>query len=231
MLSRLSGLGGMAVDLLFPARCIGCGREGAFICQSCRLKLNRIAPPVCTVCGCPLAGNESCPACLEKERNIDGIRSPFRFDGTIRRAVHQLKYGNLWAIARPLAVLMAEHFAASPVPGEALVPMPLHPRRLRARGYNQSLLLAKELGRLIGLPVAECVARIRYVSPQARAASAVERHKNVAGCFACRRHLGGQGLIIVDDVATSGATLDACAAALKTAGAGPVWGFTLAREV
>jgi ComF family protein len=126
---------------------------------------------------------------------------------------------------------MAEHFAASPIHGEALVPMPLHPRRLRERGYNQSLLLAKEMGRLIDLPVYECVARIRYVSTQARAASAAERRENVAGCFACRRRLGGRGLIIIDDVATSGATLDACAAALKTAGAGPVWGFTLAREV
>jgi len=183
------------------------------------------------VCGCPLAGDESCPACLDKGRSIDGIRSPFRFEGTIRRAVHQLKYNNLRAVARPLAVLMAEYFDASPVPGEVLVPMPLHPRRLRERGYNQSLLLAKELGGLVGLPVSECISRIRYVSPQAKAASAAERHKHVAGCFACRRRLDGRGLIIIDDVATSGATLNACAAALKMAGAGPVWGFTLAREV
>lgn len=231
MLSRLSSLGGMAVGLLFPARCLGCGREGAFICRACQVKLSRITPPVCPVCGRPLAGNEPCPACLDKERSIDGVRSSFRFEGTIRRAVHRLKYNNLRAIARPLAALMAEHFATSPVPGEALVPMPLHPRRLRERGYNQSLLLARELAKLVGLPVAECVSRIRYASPQTKAASAAERHENVAGCFACRCNLGGQGLIIVDDVATSGATLDACAAALKTAGAGPVWGFTLAREV
>ena len=227
----MSGLGGMAVDLLFPARCIGCGREGAFFCPSCESGLSRITPPVCPVCGQPLTENDPCPACLEKGRGIDGIRSPFRFEGDIRRAIHQLKYNNLRAIARPLAALMAEYFSAAPIPGEALVPMPLHPRRLRERGYNQCLLLSRELSKHISLPVIECAVRTRYVSPQARAASATERQENVRGAFSCRRRLGGQGLIIIDDVATSGATLEACARALKSAGAGPVWGFTLAREV
>lgn len=231
MLPSLSGLGGMVANLLFPARCLGCDREGAFFCPSCRARLGRIDPPVCLVCGLPLPDGEICPACLEKDHAIDGIRSPFRFDGTMRRAIHQLKYNNLRAVARPLAEMMADYFISRPITGEALVPVPLHPTRLRERGYNQSRLLAGELGKIIGLPVDECLIRRRYVSPQARASSAAQRHENVSGAFACRRSPGRRALIVVDDVATSGATLDACAVALKDAGAVSVWGFTLAREI
>jgi ComF family protein len=118
------------------------------------------------------------------------------------------------------------------MPGEALVPVPLHPVRLRERGYNQCQLLSKELGKLVGLPVmVDCISRKRYTSPQARAASASQRRDNVMAAFTCTGDLRYKKVIIVDDVATSGATLDACAAALKAAGAGSVWGLTLAREV
>ncbi len=233
MLPPLIGLKKAALDLLFPRWCIGCGREGDYICDSCRQMLSVISPPICPRCGRPQSEGELCPGCVDWQAGIDGIRSPFLFDGLIRQAVHELKYRNLRALASPLAELMYDYLIKNPLPGEVLVPVPLHRKRYRERGYNQSALLALELGKLTGLPVIEnCLVRQSYVLPQARAASVGERHENVAGAFACRDgRLRGKGVILVDDVSTSGATLDACAGVLKSAGAAEIRGLTLALEL
>ncbi len=155
------------------------------------------------------------------------------FDGTMRRAIHNLKYRNLRAIATPLAELLKKSFIANPVPGEVLVPVSLHPKRLGERGYNQSSLLARGLGKLTDLVVVgDCLIRERSTLPQARTASVEERQRNVAGAFICRDgSLSDKLVLLIDDVSTSGATLAACAAALKNAGASPVWGLALAREI
>jgi len=190
-------------------------------------------PPICPRCGKPQASGILCPACGSWQAEIDGIRSPFRFDGVMRQAIHQLKYRNLRALAVPLAKLLQDYLTTSHVPGEALVPVPLHQKRLRQRGYNQSRLLAQELGKLINLPVVDdCLIRLRHAPPQARTSTVDERRSNVADAFTCRNHkLRGKQVLLVDDVSTSGATLDACAAALKAAGASSVWGLALAREI
>jgi ComF family protein len=127
---------------------------------------------------------------------------------------------------------MADSLASHAVPGDVLVAVPLHPERLRHRGFNQSELLAAELGRLTGISEERgLLLRHRDTPPQARTGSADLRRENVAGAFACRdRRLKDRKVILVDDVCTSGATLDACAAALKRGGASSVWGLTLARE-
>jgi len=151
----------------------------------------------------------------------------------MRQAIHQLKYQNLRTLAAPLAQLLSDYLDTSPVPGEVLVSVPLHRKRLRERGYNQSGLLARELGKLTRIPVVDdCLLRERHASPQARTANVDERRKNVAGVFACRDdRLRDKQVLLIDDVATSGATLDACAAALRAAGAVSVWGLVLAREI
>ena len=232
VLPRLAKLKGMAIDLLFPQWCVGCGKEGGFICDSCHRSLSRIMPPLCPRCGKPQPSGILCPGCVGWPAEIDGIRSPFRFDGVMRQAIHQLKYRNLRALAIPLAKLLKDYLATSPVPGEVLVPVPLHPKRIRERGYNQSRLLAKELGKLTGLPVVDnCLIRQRYAPPQAKTSTVDERRSNAAHAFTGRDHrLQGKQVLLIDDVSTSGATLDACAAALKAAGATSVWGLTLARE-
>jgi ComF family protein len=110
--------------------------------------------------------------------------------------------------------------------------VPLHPRRLRSRGYNQAVLLARELGKLAGLPVEEkALRKERNTPPQARATSAHERRENVKGSFSCRpESVEGKQVLLLDDVCTTGATLEACSLVLKEAGASSVWGLTLARE-
>ena len=222
----------MALDLLFPQWCVGCGREGDMLCPACRLSLLPIEPPICPRCGLPQPEGVLCPGCAAAPAEIDGIRSPFLFEGVTRRAVHELKYHNIRALAEPLAGLLYDYLVARPLPADVLVPVPLHPRRRRERGYNQSGLLARELGRLAGMPVVdECLFRRHYTSPQARAASIQQRRSQMADAFACRDGgLAGCRVLLIDDVTTSGATLNACAGALKSAGAASVWGLTVAAE-
>lgn len=151
----------------------------------------------------------------------------------MRKAIHQLKYYNLKAISCCLAELLADYLQSNPLPGETLVPVPLHPHRLRERGYNQSSLLARELGKLVGLPVIEdCLVRVKEAKPQVKALSVKERQENVIGAFACRDDkVSDKQIILIDDVCTSGATLESCATALKNGGAISIWGLTLAREI
>ncbi|MFC1937590.1 double zinc ribbon domain-containing protein [Chloroflexota bacterium] len=233
MLPQVTKLRGAVIDFLFPCWCVGCGKEGSFICPSCQHSLARIVPPICPRCGKPQSSGVLCPHCVGWQASIDGIRSPFRFEGVMREAIHQLKYKNVRALARPLVELMRDYVAGYPVPAEVLVPVPLHRKRLRERGYNQSGLLARELGRLLNMPVMEdCLIRERYAPPQARTSLLSERQRNVAGAFVCSdNRLEGKQVLLIDDVSTSGATLDACAAALKAAGATSVWGLVLAREI
>jgi ComF family protein len=118
------------------------------------------------------------------------------------------------------------------IEGDAILPVPLHRARLRNRGYNQSALLAQKLGKLAGLPVVEnCLIRIKDSEPQARTRTGEERRRNVAGAFACKDDvLSGSRVILIDDVCTTGATLEACAETLKHSGVTSVWGLTIARE-
>ena len=223
----------LAVDSFFPRRCVGCEKVGGFLCPECLGKLPRLLSPLCPNCGRPQASGIICPSCWQRQTEIDGTRSLFRFDEVIRKAIHQLKYRNLKAISPCLAELLADYLRSNPLPGEALVCVPLHPRRLRERGYNQSSLLARELGRRIALPVIEdCLVRVKQAQPQVRAVDVEERRRNVADAFVCRdEKVGGKQIILIDDVCTSGATLESCAAALKSKGATSVWGLTLAREI
>jgi len=233
VLPPITRLKRVALDLLFPPWCIGCGREGNYICDSCRQQLPVIVPPFCPRCGRPQAQGTPCPGCIEAQAEIDGIRSPFLFNGVIRHAIHELKYRNLRAIAPLLAGFLNDFLLENPVPGDVLVPVPIHRKRQRERGYNQSSLLVRELGRLNGLPVVDdCLVRRAYTPPQARTSSVIDRRENVAGAFTCADgRLRGKQVLLIDDVSTSGATLNACAGVLKSAGAATVWGLVLALEL
>lgn len=131
-----------------------------------------------------------------------------------------------------MAELMAAYLKANPLPGEVLVAVPLHTQRVRERGYNQSYLLARELSSRTGLDLCDPLIRSRYTISQTKTANVTERRKNVSAAFLCNDPVvKGRRVILIDDVVTSGATLDECARMLKGAGALSVWGFTFAREI
>jgi competence protein ComFC len=233
VLPQLSKFRGAALNLLFPQRCLGCGEEGEILCRSCLNSALRIMPPICPKCGKPQSSGVLCPRCVNWKTDLDGIRSPFRFDGVIREAIHQFKYKNIRTLSAPLANLLKDYYFLNSIPTQALVPVPLHSKRLKERGYNQAELLAQELGKLLHFPVIiDCLVRDSYILPQAKTSSAEERHKNVKDAFSCRSSkLTGIQVLLIDDVSTSGSTLDACAAALKSSGVVSTWGLVIAREL
>jgi competence protein ComFC len=237
VLPQVAELKRLALDMLFPPWCIGCGKENEYICPACRKSLKAIVPPVCLRCGRPILPEEKrqegCQGCINWQNSLDGLRAPFLFESLVRDAVHELKYNNFRAISCEMARLMYEYFRKNPIPGDVLVPVPLHYNKLHDRGYNQSTLLVKEFGRLCGLPVIEkSLVRMKYTPAQARSVGVKERQENVSGAFFCRDYcLRGKKVILIDDVSTSGATLNACASALKEKGTETVWGLTFALEL
>jgi len=148
----------------------------------------------------------------------------------MREAIHRLKYSNSQDLAAPLGEMMASYWQDVHLPADVIVPVPLHARRLRERGYNQAALLARELGKGVGLPVLEnALIRVRETSPQVDL-NAEDRKENVRGAFHCfDDRLAGNRVLLGDDVYTTGATLEACSLALKQRGVRPVWALTLAR--
>ena len=230
---RLDQIKDTFLDLLFPLYYVGCGREGDLICIRCRDALPRIEPPWCYICGLPRSGPCVCGTNRSKTWLLDGLRSPFRFEGTIREAIHSLKYRNIRAIAGPLAEYLADYHRGESLKTDVLVAVPLHSKRLRERGYNQSELLARSLAKAGGLPlIADCLHRTRDTPPQARSTNVEERRANVARAFSCKPgSVTGKSVLIIDDVTTTGATLEACAQELKKAGAISVWALTVAREL
>lgn len=219
------------LDLILPRRCAGCGRLGTWLCPACASRLPCVEPPICRTCGAPTAGLDVCTGCWQEPRRVDGIRAPYYFEGALRSMTHRFKYRHAQHLAEPLGLLIARYLDARPVPlADALVPVPLHLNRLRERGYNQSMLLARVVAAQTSLPVAEdCLERVRDTPPQ-MGLPAHQRMANVRGAFATRgKSLAGTRVLLIDDVCTTGATFEACAAALKRSGVKEVWAVALAR--
>jgi ComF family protein len=170
-----------------------------------------------------------CSNCAHHPLNIDGIRSVAVFGGTLRKAIHHYKYGHCRDMARPLGKMLAQFWQQVSFAVDVIVPVPLHSRRLRERGYNQSLLLAQELQQAADLPILSGVLyRTRNTVSQTHL-DGEQRRQNVAGAFVCTEGVKDKTVLLVDDVCTTGATLEASSMALKTGGAKSVWALTLAR--
>jgi ComF family protein len=216
------------LDLVLPPACAGCGLPGPAVCTACLDGLDPLPEPWCGGCGAPVPVPVArCPACRGR---LEGARQAVAYAGAAPAIVAALKDGR----RRSLAAVVAERIAAAvaPPPAEAvLVPVPLGPRRLRRRGFNQSLLIARELARRWGLPVAEPLARVREEGAQ-RGAGATARARQVAGAFALAGRLPVPGRPwLVDDVHTTGATLADCARALRSGGARRVGAVCFARAL
>lgn len=218
-----------ALDLLFPLRCVGCRSPGSWLCSHCRETIAIIRSPFCPRCGRPTGQGALCGLCRRNPPTLDGVRSVAYHEGVLRAAIQHFKYRNGRGLAGPLSELLANYVVEHSLPADVLVPVPLHPARLAQRGYNQAALLARELGQRLDLPVVEnSLLRVRATQQQV-GLSAEERRINVAGAFACRDdQLAGRQVLLIDDVYTTGATLNACGTALTAAGAASAWGLTLA---
>ena len=230
-LRRLAGQAGRTLlDMLYPLECAGCGGSGAVICDRCAEDLPWLVPPFCRVCANP-GEPDVCAVCVQTIRQFDGVRAPFRYKGCVREAILALKYGGIKAAAPQLGDLLADHLETNPLPGDIVIPVPMHGSRRKERGYNQAALLAGRVAQRLDLSYRDdTLMRTRRVDPQAGMASAMDRMVNVADSVTVTSHGGvkGASILLVDDVATTGSTLDACASALKESGAATVWCLTLA---
>lgn len=220
------------LDLFFPPRCEVCGRLGAWLCAECIDSIPRLCPPFCRVCGVPLVAGSVCQRCAVSPPEIDCIRSVGYFEGSLRQAIHAFKYDDVQALEEPLGRLIHDCWRKQPeLKGVNLVvPVPLHQDRVRQRGYNQSALLADVFSSHAEVRVdVAALRRVRATVPQV-GLTANKRRDNVEGAFACMEGaLAGKHVLLIDDVCTTGATLEACAAALYGGGAATVKALTLAR--
>ncbi len=231
MLEYIQKSGQILLDLFYPPRCVNCASPEDWFCKNCLSRITFISSPVCPQCGTPCTP-AGCRECANNPlRFVDGIRSAAYFeDNPIRPAIHVLKYRDHKAVATALGKILADAYHNHHLQTDVIVPVPLHISRFEERGYNQSDLLANALAACLHLPVdASTLQRTRITESQ-MTLGIKERHQNVKNAFACQsRSLAGRRVLLIDDVCTTGSTLDACAAALKTSGVDAVWGLTLAR--
>lgn len=237
------------MDLVYPPRCGVChaflGKDGEIfagveidLCRPCLSSFTEANSPLCHFCGRPFGSgggeDHACADCLEARPCFDIARAPYLYEGPLMTAVHELKYGRKAYLARSLGPLLASYavtWLGSPAGKLLVLPVPLHPRRLRDRGFNQSLLLARYVASSLNADL-DCLSlrRTRFTQPQT-GLTGEERKKNVRKAFGvvAKTGLKGKSLLLIDDVATTGSTLNECARVLKKAGVKEVCCLVLAR--
>lgn len=229
------------VDFALPPRCPICGvtvQSDNHFCLSCWQQLDFLAKPWCAACGLPLVfdrpDDSLCGKCLVNRPVHDGVRAVVRYDDQSSLIAMRLKYGTRLGHAR----LIAEHlqkFVAECSENAMIVPVPLHRSRLWHRGFNQSVLIGRELARISGIAMDYSVITRSKITPPLRGMSGKQRRKTVDKAFALRTDaqasLAGSSVLLVDDVYTSGSTSNACARLLKKAGANQVLVFCWARVI
>ena len=218
------------LDLLLPEYCAVCGREGSYLCDGCESDLPPLQKPYCFLCASPRVP-QLCEGCRRSAPSFDSVRAPYEFRGPAQQMVHDLKYRHVRIAAPHMARLLAEYLERNPYPVDAYCAVPLHSRRERNRGFNQSELIARELSELTGIPADfDLLRRTRNTPPQVSLESPEDRQRNIEDAFECRSDLGGHRYMLIDDVVTTGSTMSGCADALKNAGATNVWGLAFARQ-
>jgi competence protein ComFC len=222
----------VVLDWLFPPVCGGCNRIGFRWCPDCQKNVMPVPEPVCQACGLPLSRFGLCSICNISPPPYKAMRSWVVFEGPIRHALHSLKYRRNVVLGDTLARYMAEYVEKLGWRADMVVPVPLGRQRMKERGYNQAGLLALPLSIIQGWQYSpQAVLRIRETRSQV-GLSAMERKENLSTAFrADPSRVNGKVILLVDDVATTGATLAACSDAFIKAGAKAVYGLTLARAL
>lgn len=215
----------------WPAHCPLCGAarsEGGAFCGGCAAALPALPAQRCRVCAIGLAAGELCGACLDRPPYYDGVSAAYAYAFPVDALIHAYKYGGELSLAPVLGAALAQAASAET---DALVPMPLSDTRLRERGFNQALELARHAGRALGVAVrARACRKTRDTPPQAALPWAA-RTRNVRGAFVCDEDFEGLRVAVVDDVMTTGATVNELARNLKRAGAASVWVWVVARTL
>ena len=237
-LNTLRTAGRTVLDLVYPPCCVLCrvrvSHDRLVICDDCASGLISIDAPYCERCGHPLDNPvASCAACKGRTFYFDGALSGFQFNRPLQDLIHQLKYRNRPGIGRFLGSLLAKRVEGEPeIPHiTAVVPVPLHPLRIRERGYNQSVYIARGISDETGIPVLENVLVRNRNTPTQTSLSPDARMANVEGVFEVGRveAVRDATVSLVDDIFTTGATINSCARALLKAGAERVFALTVAR--
>lgn len=231
------------LPFFLPSQCACCGRfleegqEG--ICSCCLSNIRRIRPPYCSICGTPFisetAGEHPCGPCVLRRRYFTMARAVGYYEGPLQEAIHRWKYEGKIHLTPFFGKWMAEelfNYWDADVP-DLLVPVPLHVQRLRERGFNQALLLVRELGRHTGIPYPKRILRKKRATVPQVQLSGSERERGVRGTFEVFENgrVEKKSILLVDDVFTTGATVNECARVLVAAGAQRVDVFTLAHAV
>ena len=218
------------LNLLFPITCVHCHaqvleRSWGGACPECWSSLIPLEPPFCIKCGEPAPAIEGlCGLCIKGEHIFDFARSALLFTQTLREIIHHLKYSDRVSLAKPLGEILKQCLHREAFAGEFIIPVPLHRSRQRERGFNQAELIANQLG----LPVAPGILKRRKNTPSQTGLSRNERKRNLASAFEVTREVKGR-VIVVDDVYTTGSTMNEIARTLKRAGAERVEVLTVAR--
>ncbi len=232
-LGQVRNLTNHLVNFVFPPVCVNCQKVGALLCADCRTKIPWVCEPICPACGRILQKPTGlCAVCQRRPLPLKQVRTAVVFDDIIPHIIHQMKYNNAFALAGPLADMMASAWPTWQCPADLVIPIPLHAQRQKKRGYNQSELIVNHFSEQVGLAHnAHSLQRVRSTPPQV-GLDAEARRSNVSGAFAVNdQDVIGKNILLVDDVCTTGATLSAAAEALLTAGACSVSAYCVARAI
>ena len=220
------------LDLVYPPKCCNCGRIGYHFCPECWSEIHTIKDPICRVCGIPLMKNSICLNCKTEPLAVDSIRSFGIYTGSLRQAIQRIKYSRDYSLAVMFIEPLLELVNQQNWTIDIIIPVPLSAKRKRTRGYNQASWLAKPFAKSLMKPFSpEGLVRVKETKSQV-GLSFKERKINVAGAFSANSDIvNSRNILLVDDVITTGATLQACAVSLKKAGAVKVYGITIARTM
>ena len=219
-----------AADAALPQDCLLCAAPAAssLICPACEAQLPRLPAALCPVCALPSPAGAPCGACLKAPPHYDATLAAFAYDFPLDRVIQALKYGSELAAIPFLGNSLAD---CVHIDSDLIVPLPLHPARLRQRGFNQALEIARRFAARRYLPLAAAICERTHDSAPQASLPWAERQRNVRGAFLCRVDLAGKRVVAVDDVMTTGATLNEFARTLKHAGAAHVTNLVVARTL